>query len=162
DLHKWAQALPLPEDKTASPSTAGQGGKNRRRQFGHDGLGHGFLCLVYRYPDEDACLVCAGNIESGPFGALHRDLPALLFGEPYQKPVKRLSAVALDEPSAARYVGRYEIGPGAALEVKLQNKALLLSAGDGFDAIIPQSKTEFFFRLKYATVRFVSQGDQVT
>jgi CubicO group peptidase (beta-lactamase class C family) len=160
DLHRWAQSLPLPGEEPNLVSA--KDAKAKRRVFGHDGLGHGFLCLVYRYPDENACLVCAGNVESGPFDALHRDLPAILFGEPYQKPTLRSSGVAMAEGVAKRYVGRYEIAPGRVMEVRLDGKELLLGAGDGFQTLIPQSATEFFLRLKYATVRFVRQADQVT
>ncbi len=162
DLHAWAQSLLLPAtDKSKRPITPSKDSKSGRRRLGHDGLGHGFMCLVYRYPDEDACLILAGNIESGPFGALHQDLPAILFGEPYRKPVVRQSAVPLDPASARKFAGRYEIGPGGVLEVRLRDQTLEVSAGDGFEMVIPQSKTEFFFRLKYATLRFVAKGDQV-
>jgi CubicO group peptidase (beta-lactamase class C family) len=163
DLHTWARSLRSPAaDKPGPGAGAAKDGKAPRRRLGHDGLGHGFMCLVYRYPDEDACLILAGNIESGPFGLLHQDLPAILFGDPYQKPVKRSSAVALDEASARRFIGHYEIGPGRTLEIRRQDKALLVGAGDGFSMLIPQSKTEYFFRLKYATIRFEAKDGQVT
>ncbi|WP_395646443.1 serine hydrolase domain-containing protein [Terricaulis sp.] len=131
-----------------------------RDKFGHDGFGHGYMAMAYRYPESDTIIIVTGNIESGLFQPLQSDLEAIAFGETTSAP-----SPPLEVPGAAgeltRFAGRYGLGPGRSMEMAVVDGRLAANAGDGFTALWPIAPNRFFSRLRYATLTFVESDGAI-
>lgn len=66
-------------------------GWNVRELFDHKIIWHGggingFVTYFARFPEDDACIIALCNLEGSQMRKISRDLPAILFGEPYEMP----------------------------------------------------------------------------
>jgi len=88
----------------------------------HSGGANGYVADFLRFPEEGACVVVLSNFAFAPAGRIATDLAAILFGEPYEQPVR------LDGQALARYEGVYATAhePLRALLVR-RSADLLLS-----------------------------------
>jgi len=73
---------------------------------------------------------------------------------------KERQTVKLDAKTLDKYVGEYELGPGAVFIVKREGNRLLAQlTGQDFYEIYPKSETEFFYKVVDAQISFVKGDD---
>lgn len=60
-----------------------------RKLIGHSGGINGFVTNIARFPDEDACIIVLSNLDRSQMSKISLDLAAILFGEPYELPIKK-------------------------------------------------------------------------
>ncbi len=130
-----------------------------RPVIGHSGGINGFQSYMQFFPEEGAVVVVLTNVEGAPAGSIANDLSAILFGEEYEMPVMR-TEIDVDPAILERYVGRYELEPGAEAIVTLEDGQLFVQIpGQPPVAIYSESETEFFLRIVDAQVRFLVDED---
>jgi CubicO group peptidase (beta-lactamase class C family) len=128
--------------------------KYGRLCVGHDGVWFGYTAFVERYPAEDVSIIYLGNVETGgSVTPLREAITSSVFGQPFD-PIRVDEGTAGRVPRPGDYVGRYEVFPGLVLEVTAARGHLLLGAGEGDFPLEPRGGDRFFYRLKYAEVRF--------
>lgn len=72
------------------------------------------------------------------------------------KPIKIKPVAQIDPNLLAKYVGEYELAPGAVLTLTRNNDRLMAQlTGQGAYRIYPSSETEFFYRVVDAQITFV-------
>src|SRR5260370_24085941 len=123
----------------------------KRTWFGRDLIGQdGRIALGYAshlsiYPKDSVIVVILGNIQSAVTDRLRTDVAALVWGEPFRGPQPRHHAT----PTAAvleQYAGRYQVGPGFAMTVRVDGRRISLSGPEGdFRAPQTRSHSDFFF-----------------
>lgn len=159
DLFLWDQALyterlvPFEYLKTMfmlNPFLAnygygvGIGQKFNRRVAGHSGEIPGFVSHMDRYPDEKVCVVVLSNLTSAKPGTIAQDLAAIVFGEKYEIPRKRIP-VQLEPNVYTAYEGQYQLAPGVVLTIKPEDQRLTVEAsGGGRAEFYPESEVQFF------------------
>ena len=75
------------------------------------------------------------------------------------EPPKERQAVKLDPKVYDRYVGEYELAPGAAFTIRREGDRLMARlTGQSFLEIFPESETEFFYKAVDAQLTFVKDG----
>jgi hypothetical protein len=154
DMMRFVRTLPLEAADLASAPATDAAGKPRPRGVGHDGFGDGFANLAFAYPDERAHLVSLSNMQSGAFTPMHADLRRLLFGEAVPPPglPDAEKRVTIDDWN--RFIGDYDLRPGAPLLIRRVRDYLTADAGEGGHPLIPLGGDRFFMRLRYATMTF--------
>jgi CubicO group peptidase (beta-lactamase class C family) len=153
DLMRFLRTLPLEPQDVGNAKGALEGGRFARAA-GHDGFGSGFANLAFADPNEDTRLVLLGNIQSGLFMSLQKDMRAILAGEPADGPkIDRPSELGPTDRWRA-YVGSYELRPGAPLVIRRAGDHLEVSAGEEFHPLIAVARNRFFMRLRYASMSF--------
>ena len=166
DLLKWDKALfgskvlskASVDRMISSDYGIGESKIANHRSIGHDGRLTGFTSFNDYYPDDDTYVVFLSNIESGAIASIRKDLPAILFNEPFKMPAKRPPVIKLDPRTVDSYVGRYQVAPGFILTAKNERGNLLLGTVEGLYPMIPESETKFFYPLRYAEVEFVKNA----
>jgi CubicO group peptidase (beta-lactamase class C family) len=131
-----------------------------RLQFGHNGLGNGYMANARRYPETETIITMLGNIESGFLTYLQADLEAIVFGEP-PKPPAIPAEIPVRLSDVAPLEGKYAIGPGRNMQVAVHNGRLSVDAGDGFSAFWAIGNGRFFSRIRYATLEFIKENGKV-
>jgi CubicO group peptidase (beta-lactamase class C family) len=153
DLMQFLRTLRF-EPKDVENTPGAQTGARFGTKVGHDGFGNGFANLAYIYPGEDTRLVLLGNIQSGLFMSLQKDMRALLAGEiPTPPTIDRTRDLALSE-RWRDFVGSYALRPGAPLIIRRSGNHLEVSAGEDFHPLICVAPDQFFMRLRYAKLSF--------
>lgn len=153
DLMLFLRTLPLePADVDDAPGSKGD--THFLKRVGHDGFGNGFANLAYSYPGEDTRLVLMGNIQSGLFMSLQKDMRALLAGEAASPPVVAKTPELGPSKRWSQFVGSYELRPGAPMTIRRSGDHLEVSAGEDFHPLICVAPGRFFMRLRYARLSF--------
>ncbi len=159
DLARWARAIGenrlFQLNRLAYPY-----GWGKRTWFGRDLIEQdGRIALGYAshlsiYPKDSVIVVILGNIQSAVTDRLRTDVAALVWGEPFRGPQPRHHAT----PTAAvleQYAGRYQVGPGFAMTVRVDGRRISLAGPEGdFLPLEPMSDSDFFFRTLYVPIRF--------
>jgi CubicO group peptidase (beta-lactamase class C family) len=127
--------------------------------FGHGGSNAGFKCDMRLFPETGRGAVIMTNGDRGGFLAAEV-LRAIVreYGWPAFGPVEK-TTVAVDPQALAPLVGRYELGPGRFLEVKLESGALFVGDTEGMVELYPESETRFFDTEEGHTIVFVKGPD---
>lgn len=176
DLVRWARAMragdglsPGSWRKLLTDHGDGYGyGVVRSRRLerpvaGHDGREPGFIAAFDLFPEDDAAVVFAANLQTGIGDALRRGLAALAFDERPEEPgAGRPEAAAepLEETSLAAYAGRYGFGPAMVVTVTARGRRLFARANQSADSeLLPVGPAEFFSRATYAGAGFEKSGD---
>ncbi|WP_276484226.1 serine hydrolase [Paraflavitalea pollutisoli] len=95
-----------------------------KRGVSHSGGIFGFRSNLYRVPADDVCVILLANMETESRDQITRNLLAIVYGQPYQLPVKR-TAVILPESVLAGYVGTYQLEVnGLLIDMVLENGRL--------------------------------------
>jgi hypothetical protein len=130
---------------------------------GHGGGINGFSTHIARYPADDVCVIVLSNLENGNAARVSRDLEAMVLGEKYELPRRRV-AIQLDSKTYDAYVGVYEIRPDFKLTITREGDKLMTQAtGQGKFEILPESETKFFVTAFDAQITFVKDsGGKVT
>ncbi len=141
----------------ASRPAAPAGGTKPFTSDGHDGRGHGFICLCYRYPVEKTSIVVAGNIESGVFDSLKAGLEQIAFKRelPALKPPPETPLV---KAVSADMFGSYDLFGTRLVLGRDDHGGYFVDAGDGPQPLSPIGEAQMFFRLRYATITFVKDA----
>jgi CubicO group peptidase (beta-lactamase class C family) len=140
DLYKWHRSLQgwsilskKSLDKAYEPSPVKNYGYGwqidsifGKKMVSHSGGITGFGSNFARIPADDICIVLLSNKSGSTFEAINitERIVALLYGQPYQVPVKK-KPVAVSEEILKTYEGTYEIQePPLVVEIKLENGRL--------------------------------------
>jgi CubicO group peptidase (beta-lactamase class C family) len=120
----------------------------------HNGGIEGFNTYLAYYPDERMTVVVLGNLNGGAPGQIGGQLAAVVHGETVVLPAERRE-IAVDPKILASYVGSYELTPGFALVVTLEDGHLMTQAtGQSKIPIFAESATRFFPKVVDAEIEF--------
>jgi CubicO group peptidase (beta-lactamase class C family) len=129
-----------------------------RREISHTGDIPGFMSLMAAYPDDKLFVIVLSNIQTAPFGEIASRVTDVAFGKTIILPGERRE-VAVDREILARYVGRYQLKPGLAMEIIQEGDALYVQVGSNPRIpVFPQSDTSFFARSRDAQLDFVGKS----
>jgi CubicO group peptidase (beta-lactamase class C family) len=102
-----------------------------RKVVGHDGGSEGFSTSYRIYPDSEDCIVVLSNFDTAPAIQMTADLAAILHGEKYEIPKKRV-AIRVDESELEGLVGTYEFGGYAkTMSIRREGQRLFGAIGEG-------------------------------
>lgn len=129
-----------------------------RREISHTGDIPGFMSLMAAYPDDKVFVIVLSNIQTAPFGEIANRVTDVAFGKTIILPGER-KEVAVDAKILTRYVGRYRLKPGLAMEIIQEDGALYAQVGKNPRIpLFPQSDTSFFARDRDAQLDFLGKG----
>jgi CubicO group peptidase (beta-lactamase class C family) len=159
DLLRWAKAV-RSERLYKRSALKYPWGWGERNQFGHhyieqSGLIPGFISKLIIYFDEPVCVICLGNIQSGLFNSLEKDLTAIAFGhEPEKRAANPTKPVTVASRLLQGCTGHYQ-GPFFAFRVILEDDRLYLRFDDSLDRsyLLPTGDDELFMRSGFVRIR---------
>jgi uncharacterized protein (TIGR03067 family) len=165
DLFRWAKAV-RSERLYKRSALKYPWGWGERNQFGHhyieqSGLIPGFMSKLIVYFDEPVCVICLGNIQSGVFSLLEKDLTAIAFGHvPEKRAANPTKPVAVDPRLLRGCTGHYK-GPFFAFRVTLDDGKLYFKFDDSLDRfyLLPTGDDELFMRSAFVRIR-VTRNDK--
>jgi CubicO group peptidase (beta-lactamase class C family) len=124
----------------------------------HGGGIEGFNTQLTYYPDDKLTVVVLGNVNGPAPGEIADRLAAVAHGEAIKLPAER-KEVTVDPKVLARYVGTYELIPGANMLITLEGNQLSEKLGDQSTfPIFPESETMFFLKVVDAQIEFVKDA----
>jgi len=125
-----------------------------RQILAHMGDTEGFKSFIYRFVDDQACIILLSNFEHCPITRIAEDLAAILFDQPYQLPKSALNDADLID-QYHDYVGQYQLKPGFVFTITLENGQLFCQAtGQPKFRLHPESEARFFIREFNAAISF--------
>ena len=126
----------------------------------HGGGIEGFNTELAYYPDDKLTVVVLGNVNGGAPGDIARKLASLAHGETVKLQSER-KEITLDPKVLARYVGAYQMAPGVAMLVTLENNQLYSKLGNqNAIPIFAESQTMFFPKVVDAELEFTKDDAQ--
>jgi len=100
-----------------------------------------------------------GKVESLTLHQFGTDQKARKLGPDYRPPAPRVE-VSVDADILARYVGKYELAPGALFDVILEGGQLKIKlASQPRFPVFAESETKFFYKVVDAQITFVKDSD---
>lgn len=171
DLWKWEQGLfggkllqPASLAKMTTPFkndyAFGLGVRtvNGRKVIDHGGGIEGFNTMLAYYPEDKLTVVVLANVNGNTPNQIATQLAAVAHGETVKLPGEH-KQITLDPKLLDRYVGAYELAPGANILITLENGQLFEKLGNqpAFP-IFPESETMFFLKVVDAQMEF-PKGD---
>jgi CubicO group peptidase (beta-lactamase class C family) len=157
DLFRWAKAV-RSEQLYHRSRLKYPYGWGKRQQFGHrydeqSGLVPGFISHLIVCLDQPVTIVCLGNIESGIFGRLEKDLIAIAFGEKHDPAPPEPEGMTVEPKLLAGCLGRYR-GPDFTFRIvedsgKFYGK---FDEGPARAYLLPTGRDEFFMRSSFANI----------
>ena len=174
DLLKWEQALfagkivskasldkmlvPFKNDYALGVTSALVNG---RRVIAHGGGIDGFNTHLAYYPDSQTVVIVLSNVNGAVPGTLAGQLGALMHGDRVTLTSER-KAITLPAATLAKYVGSYELGPGAVITVAQDGEGLTSQlTGQGRLPMFAESETRFFLRVVDAQIEFAADGSSL-
>jgi CubicO group peptidase (beta-lactamase class C family) len=171
DLLKWQQALfagkvvskasldrmltPFKNDYALGVTSSLDKG---RRVIAHGGGIDGFNTHLAYYPDTKTVIVALSNVNGPVPGAIAGQLGALMHGETVTLSSER-KEVTVPAATLTKYVGAYELAPGAIMTITLEGEQLMGQlSGQGKLPIFAQSETMFFLKVVDAQIEFAADG----
>lgn len=168
DLYLWDRALYTEQiisktslDKIFTPFLENYGyGWQISELFNHKFVGHngeinGFVTSIYRYINDDICIILLSNNGFSMINVITKDLAAIVFNEKYELPKER-TAIKVDPKIYDAYIGEYELAPNFIITITRENDQIFAQATAQSKAeIYPESETEYFYTLVYAQITFV-------
>lgn len=128
---------------------------NGRNVVDHSGGIEGFSTKFQRYLDDKVSIIILGNIEGLDRYNICKNLAAIVFGEKYILPKKRVS-IGLDPKVYDEYVGTYKHEDGFLLSIiKEDNRLFAKPDGQRKIELFPESKTEFFHKMIDVQITFI-------
>ena len=133
--------------------------KDGRKVIQHTGGIEGFATELTYYPDDKLTVVVLANVEGGPSAEIAAKLSSVAHGDAVKLPAEH-EAIRVDPKVLARYVGTYELMPGANIVITLEGDQLSEKlAGQPTLPIFPESQTVFFLKVVDAQIEFVSGAE---
>ena len=173
DLYRWSQVMDggklIEPSEVAEAFTPGLGDYGAgwfisaqalgRRRVRHNGILPGYVCDFVKFPDDRATIIIVSNLDRSRLQRIARDLSALLFGQPYDMPV-RGKVVALTHEQTTALEGHYRMTDGKSLDVRKEPEFLTAAIKDQFTAgLIPLSPTRFYMPLSDGIATFELGAD---
>src|ERR1017187_1071351 len=132
--------------------------KEGRKTIQHGGGIEGFNTQLTYYPDDKLTVVVLGNVASAAPGEIAAKLSALAHGEAVELQTEH-KEITVDPKVLARYVGTYELAPGAKMLITLEGNQLSEKLGEQPTfPIFPESETMFFLKVVDAQIEFVKDA----
>jgi CubicO group peptidase (beta-lactamase class C family) len=126
-----------------------------RKMVGHNGDMDGFQTNITRFIDDDVCIIVLSNFGHAPIGKISVDLAAIVFGQNYDIPQKRV-AKKIDFAIYDDYVGRYEVNPNFSFIISREDDRLFCQpTGQNKLELFPESEIKFFLKEVDAQIVFV-------
>jgi CubicO group peptidase (beta-lactamase class C family) len=124
----------------------------------HNGETGGYHASVFVSRQIDVAVVVLANTAAGEVDALAEQLMRMLAGAD-EKPREFQELVEVSPETMQRYVGKYQLAPGAVFTVSLNGNQLLVGlTGQQTFRVYPRGETEWFYKVVDATLTF--QVDQ--
>jgi CubicO group peptidase (beta-lactamase class C family) len=153
DLYKWHEGLQnnkiirgtiLEKAYTPGKNNYGFGlfidSLYNKRVISHSGDIFGFKSDIERVPGDDLCIVLLSNVEEPNIVFISKKILAVIYHERYDLPAKNKIMLATD--ILKQYIGSYEIRPGQAVELTLEN-GRLMAATDQKQELYAQESNDF-------------------
>lgn len=116
-----------------------------RKLIWHNGGIDGFLTTLNRWVDEKVTIIVLSNNISAPVEDIANSLAAIMFGRPYDIPVKK-EPIAVNPASYSDYVGVYKIEEDEYRIITVEDGSLFSQRTGGARLeIFPEAKDKFFF-----------------
>jgi len=132
--------------------------KDGRKKIEHGGGIEGFNTQLTYYPDDQLTVVVLGNVESAAPMEIAGKLSAVAHGEPVKLKSEH-KEITVDPKVLARYVGTYELMPGAKMLITLEGNQLSEKlAAQPTLPIFPESETMFFLKVVDAQIEFIKDS----
>jgi CubicO group peptidase (beta-lactamase class C family) len=131
-----------------------------RKRLRHTGALPGYTSQISKFPEEKITLIFFSNLDRAPMQRIVRDVSAIVFGKPYDLPVRGKLAT-LTEQQIAALVGDYKTADGRILNVRKEPDYPYLTAEikkQYVAGLIPLSPTEFYFPLADGRAVFTLDG----
>ena len=126
-----------------------------RKRVTHGGGIEGFIADSVYFPEEDLFIAALTNNDRNAMGELMGALNAIVAGDPYTLPKKRV-AIKVDASILDTYVGEYQLGPVMTLKIERGPDGLTLEpSGQPKTQLYAETETDFFLTVVDATVKFV-------
>ena len=110
---------------------------------------------VYRFIDDDICIILLSNITPSPIGHMAKDIAAILFDQRYDMPQDLTRGIVLTDKELDDYCGRFQVPdyhkipekPGIVVLTK--QDGMLLASLDDLPTVelIPVKNDVFFFKI---------------
>ncbi len=134
-------------------------GSGASATFGHGGSNEGFKCQMTAFLESGRGAVVMTNGDRGGWlGAEILRSIAREYGWPIFQPREK-AVVPVDPAALTALTGRYEIGPGHALDVVLDKDTLFIVDGEERVELFPESATRFFELVEEHQIDFVKGAD---
>jgi CubicO group peptidase (beta-lactamase class C family) len=120
-----------------------------RKRLRHTGALPGYTTQISKFPTDRVTIIIFSNLDRAPMARIVRDVTAIVFGKPYDLPVRGKLATLTAEQFAA-LVGDYKTADGRILKVYKEPDYPYLTAEikkQYVAGLIPLSPTEFYFPL---------------
>lgn len=126
-----------------------------RKRVTHGGGIEGFLSDAVYFPQEKLFIAALTNNDRGAVGEVMAALDAIVAGEPYTLPKKRV-AVKVDPAVLDKYVGEYQLGPVMTFKIESGPDGLTFEPTNQSKVpLYAETETDFFLTVVDATVKFV-------
>lgn len=158
DLYKWSKVMDggklVPPSEVAEvfkPEIEGYGAgwftgnAFNRVRYRHTGGLPGRLTDFVKFPNDSVTIIIFTNADRGRASSVTRDLSSIVFGLPYDMPV-RGKVVKLTSEQIAVLLGEYRMADGKLLTVSDDGTMLVAKLDGRYTAgLIAMSPTEFYF-----------------
>ncbi|MEP0828169.1 MAG: serine hydrolase, partial [bacterium] len=116
-----------------------------RRLAFHGGFLDGYNAVLYRWLDDSVTVIVFSNEDEAPVAKIARGLSAIVFDEPYEKPIRR-KATRTDSKKLREYAGVYKYEDDTYQYISL-NKDTLYTHFRGMprQVLLPLSRDNFFY-----------------
>ena len=133
-----------------------------RKMVGHNGDMEGFQTNITRFIDDDVCIIVLSNFGHAPIGRISVDLAAIVFGEKYEIPKKRVTK-KIDFAIYDDYAGQYEVNPKFSFIISREGDHLYCQpTGQNKLELFPESEIKFSVQDVEAQILFVrDEGGRV-
>ncbi|HPC10678.1 MAG TPA: serine hydrolase [candidate division Zixibacteria bacterium] len=116
-----------------------------RREISHGGGIDGFTSVIARYPDDRLTIIVLCNNMSANAAGLGSTLAAIMFDQPYDRPVRKTPAAA-DPASFDALVGVYWVGDNSYRVIRRDGDNLYSQrTGGPVFQVFPEAPDKFFF-----------------
>jgi CubicO group peptidase (beta-lactamase class C family) len=132
--------------------------KGSRKVIQHGGGIEGFNTELAYYPEDQLTIVALANVNGQAVSEIASKLAAIAHGEPVKLQTER-KEVKVDPKILARYVGTYQIAPGANMLITLDGDQLSEKLGSQATfPIFPESESLFFLKVVDAEIEFIKDA----
>jgi CubicO group peptidase (beta-lactamase class C family) len=134
-------------------------GAHGRKSLEHDGGINGFASFIARYPETKTLIVILSNLQNTNVDAIHKNLAAIAFGEPYDLPTSH-TFVKVRPELLKDYAGEYRLPWGSVMLVSAEGGRLFIGGnGPPKVEIRPESETQFYLEESDREIRFVRNSN---
>lgn len=116
-----------------------------RRLAFHGGFLDGYNAVLYRWLDDSVTVIVFSNEDEAPVAKIARGLSAIVFDDPYEKPLRR-KATRTDSKKLREYAGVYKYEDATYQFISLHEDTLYTNfRGMPRQVLLPLSRDNFFY-----------------